>query len=280
VILRYTQPGDLVLDQFLGSGTTMVEARFLGRRGIGVDINRDAVMLAHDRLNFTIDETTKKEEDADELEVRTGAGAARQWGDLKPKPKALGRPSTSSSSSPSSSLSSSASSGATLGEIQLYCGDARDLDAIKAESVDLIATHPPYAGIIKYTGDRVPGDLSAERGLDGFLKGMRGSADESFRVLKPGKHCAVLIGDTRKHKHYVPIAFRVMQTFLDAGFVLREDIIKLQHNMKTTREKWRGSKYDFYLLAHEHLFVFRKLAPDVSESEFKLSRKWWGRPAE
>ena len=45
--------------------------------------------------------------------------------------------------------------------------------------------------------------------------------------------------------------------------------------MKTTREKWRGSKYDFYLLAHEHLFVFRKLAPDESLSEFKLSRKWW-----
>jgi hypothetical protein len=77
-----------------------------------------------------------------------------------------------------------------------------------------------------------------------------------------------------------PIASRTMQTILDAGFVLREDIFKLQHNMKTTREKWRGSKYDFYLLAHEHLFVFRKLERDERESEFKLSRKWWGRPAE
>jgi hypothetical protein len=40
-------------------------------------------------------------------------------------------------------------------------------------------------------------------------------AEEAFRVLKPGKICAILIGDTRKHKHYVLIAFRVMQAFLD-----------------------------------------------------------------
>jgi len=35
----------------------------------------------------------------------------------------------------------------------------------------------------------------------------------------------------------------------------REDIIKIQHKMKSTREKWRGTKYDFYLLAHEHLYI-------------------------
>jgi len=57
---------------------------------------------------------------------------------------------------------------------------------------------------------------------------MRKVAEESFRVLKRGKICAILIGDTRKHKHYVPIAFRVMQMFLEVGFILKEDIIKIQ----------------------------------------------------
>ena len=47
-------------------------------------------------------------------------------------------------------------------------------------------------------------------------------------------------GDTRKHKHYVPISARAMEQFLDADFILREDIIKIQHKMKSTREKWRG----------------------------------------
>jgi hypothetical protein len=43
-----------------------------------------------------------------------------------------------------------------------------------------------------------------------YLKEMKKVAEESYRVLKPGKVCAILIGDTRKYKNYIPIAFRVM----------------------------------------------------------------------
>ena len=37
LILRYSKPGELVLDQMVGSGTTLVECKLLGRDGIGVD---------------------------------------------------------------------------------------------------------------------------------------------------------------------------------------------------------------------------------------------------
>ena len=56
--------------------------------------------------------------------------------------------------------------------------------------------------------------------------------------------------------------------------VVREDIIKVQHKMKSTRETWRGSKYELCLLAHEHLYVFRKPAIGEKMSEFKNSVKW------
>ncbi len=36
---RYTRPGEIVLDPFLGGGTTAIEARNLGRRCIGIDLN-------------------------------------------------------------------------------------------------------------------------------------------------------------------------------------------------------------------------------------------------
>ena len=39
--------------------------------------------------------------------------------------------------------------------------------------------------------------------------------------------------------------------------------------MKSTREKWRGMKYYFYLLAHEHLYVFRRPAKNEEMSEFE-----------
>jgi tRNA G10 N-methylase Trm11 len=44
--------GDVVLDAFLGSGPTLIECKLLGRHGIGVDVSREAIHLARDRLNF------------------------------------------------------------------------------------------------------------------------------------------------------------------------------------------------------------------------------------
>jgi len=45
-----TEPGDLVLDPFCGSGTTMVAAKILGRHSIGIDCSKEAVDLAQSRL--------------------------------------------------------------------------------------------------------------------------------------------------------------------------------------------------------------------------------------
>ncbi|MFQ5874960.1 MAG: TRM11 family SAM-dependent methyltransferase, partial [Dehalococcoidia bacterium] len=173
LILRYSAEGDVVLDQMCGSGTTLVECRLLGRRGIGVDINRDAIMVTRDRLDF----------------------------DYAPSfsmPPAL--------------------------PVDTYVGDARNLNLIDSNNIDLIATHPPYAGIIGYSNRRVEGDLSALK-LEAYLDEMRIAAGEALRVLKPGAHCGVLIGDTRKHLHYIPISQRVMHVLLEVGFLLREDII-------------------------------------------------------
>ncbi|VVB94240.1 Modification methylase MjaII [uncultured archaeon] len=223
LILRYTAPGDLVLDQMAGSGTTLVECKLLGRRAVGVDINPDAVMVARNRLDFSYAPL-----DADYVAP----------------------------------------------EIRTYVGDVRSLDLIGNESIDLIATHPPYASIIPYSHNR-EGDLSSVHNIAEFADEMKKVASECMRILKPGKHCAVLMGDSRRSKHFVPITPRVLMSFLEAGFILREDIIKMQWKMKSTREKWFGKKYDFYLIGHEHLYVFRK--PDAGErtAKFRESMKWW-----
>lgn len=46
VIDRYAEPGDVVLDPFMGSGTTLVEAARLGHDAWGTDVNPLAVMIA------------------------------------------------------------------------------------------------------------------------------------------------------------------------------------------------------------------------------------------
>ena len=50
LIQSCTSPGDLVVDPYLGSGTTMAVAAKLGRRAIGIDMNPDALALARKRL--------------------------------------------------------------------------------------------------------------------------------------------------------------------------------------------------------------------------------------
>jgi site-specific DNA-methyltransferase (adenine-specific) len=52
LILASTNPGDFVLDPFLGSGTTSVVAKKLGRRFLGIEQSLDYCLLAEKRLEL------------------------------------------------------------------------------------------------------------------------------------------------------------------------------------------------------------------------------------
>lgn len=200
LILRYSKEGDVVLDPFVGSGTTLIETKLLKRKGIGIDINPDAVDITKKNLQFNKNNKF---------------------------------------------------------EPIIYNADSRDLNMIPDNSIDLICAHPPYANIIKYSND-IEGDLSL-LDIDEFLVEIWKVAKELFRVLKKDRYCAILIGDTRRNKHMIPLGFYVMEKFLDVGFVLKESIIKEQHNCKATGFWYQKSiDYNFLLIAHEYLFVFRK----------------------
>ena len=102
IILRYSKEGDLLLDQFAGGGTTLVEAKLLNRNIIGVDVNPIAIDRCVEKCAFERD---------------------------------------------------------NAGKVDIKLGDARSLDFIESETVDLICTHPPYANIIRYS-EEIENDLS------------------------------------------------------------------------------------------------------------------------
>lgn len=200
LLLRYSNEGDLILDQFAGGGTTLVEAKLLNRNIIGVDINNNALERCKEKCDFEYENS---------------------------------------------------------GKAYFYEADARNLNFIPDENIDFVCTHPPYANIIKYSED-IKNDLSHLKVKD-FLIEMEKVASESYRVLKKDKFCAILMGDTRQKGHIIPMSFEVMKIFEKVGFKTKEIIIKEQHNCKATGFwKTNSVKYNFLLIAHEYLFVFRK----------------------
>lgn len=59
LILRYSKPGDWILDQFMGSGTTLVEAKLLNRNAVGIDINPQSVLISETNLKFQCETKSK-----------------------------------------------------------------------------------------------------------------------------------------------------------------------------------------------------------------------------
>lgn len=51
LLRRYTKKDDWILDPFVGSGTTLIEAKRLGRNSIGIDLSEDALKLAEKNLS-------------------------------------------------------------------------------------------------------------------------------------------------------------------------------------------------------------------------------------
>ena len=196
LLIKYSNKNDIVLDQFVGSGTTIIESLLLNRKAIGIDINDKAINITKSRIK-NID-----------------------------------------------------------GKYKLIRGDATKL-TLQDKSVDFICTHPPYMDIIKYSNG-ITGDISLLSGEE-FYNSIKLVAKESFRVLKEKCYCAILIGDVRKNGLIVPVGFNVMELFLNEGFLLKEIIIKEQHNCKST-DKWIeiAKKRNFLLIQHEYIFVFQK----------------------
>ncbi len=151
-------------------------------------------------------------------------------------------------------------------------GDVRHLSRLDDHSVDLIVTHPPYANIVTYSDRKNPDDLSSIPGIPKFLDQLELGIKELFRITKPDRYFAILIGDTRKGQHYIPLSYFVLERCLRSGFALKEEIIKTQHNT-TYAQRWKdqAKHFKFYLIMHEHLFVFRKPKSDEDLSRIRHS---------
>lgn len=54
LLLRYSKSGEWVFDPFVGSGTTLIECKRLGRNGIGIELNDEVAQKAKERIKKEI----------------------------------------------------------------------------------------------------------------------------------------------------------------------------------------------------------------------------------
>ena len=111
LILRYTKPGDLIVDPFVGGGTTLIEAWLCGRRSLGIDISKLALQTTHGKVR----------------EMRSSADGDSRVDllpDLEPK--------------------------VVFGDALGLSGLIRGL-GISPETIKLICAHPPYLDSLRYT---------------------------------------------------------------------------------------------------------------------------------
>ena len=230
LLRRFTKAGDIVLDPFIGSGTTAIEANRLGRRYIGVDLAPPVAEIARRRIV------------ADSL--------------ILPEVQQLSLPLPVPAPDLNVIIGDSAA-GETAAEI------GRRLAAYGMEGVQFLVMHPPYHNIIKFSDDAA--DLSNCRDVNHFLERFMAAYANMIQFLEPGRHLAVIIGDIYQRGEWVPLQSLLTAALLDTPDLrLKSIIVKNIVNNRAKRHlehlwRYRALANGFYIFKHEYIVLFQKL---------------------
>ena len=185
VIELFTHEGELVLDPFVGSGTTLVAAQDTNRNGVGFDLLESYIQLSGERLGFVAESA--------QVAVQDDARAIPAY--FQPDSVSL-----ILTSPPYSNLlnrqrrnkSRRKRDNGQLGDIEQYSQDARDLGTMPLEEYSN-ALADIYAGLLP--------------------------------LLRPGGHCVVNVPDMWWDNERITIHLSVIEALRRVGYEFRNTII-------------------------------------------------------
>ena len=135
--------------------------------------------------------------------------------------------------------------------------DARKIP-LEDNSVDFVFIDSPYSDNIKYSDDhRCIGKISCEK--EEFFTALEAVAKEIYRILKPTKVMAWLIGDQCKKKKFIPVGFRLYEIL--TRFLEPIDLVCIsRHNQTSNTPIWheRAKRFNFYLRGFKYLLIMKK----------------------
>lgn len=181
----FTIPGDSVLDPFIGSGSTLLGAKGLGRQGIGLEISEEYVELFHKRCS---ESSNWEEGDCGGDCCRIIQDDARNMlQHLSPE------------------------------SIDFCLTSPPYWNILKGKRT---ADHKPSR---HYGDDRL--DLGNIEDYRLFLAELEKVFRAVYSILKGGKYCCVVVMDIRKKNVYYPLHMDLSNLLVSLGFVLDDIII-------------------------------------------------------
>ena len=250
LLRRFTKAGDIVLDPFVGSGTTAIEANRLGRRYIGVELSpavarRAERRITQDRLSLF----DNPDDDPGSNCYRIADYKERYYFAPASSPaKPLGNQSI---------IINNSSSPEVAGEIKTR------LDSAGESGIQFLIMHPPYHNIVQFSDH--PSDLSNCRDVDHFLERFLEVYHNVASFLEPGRHLAIVIGDIYANGEWVPLQSLITSRLCAAGNLrLKSIIVKNMVNNRAKRNQERLWRYralanGFYIFKHEYIVLFQKM---------------------
>ena len=248
LLRRFTQAGDIVLDPFIGSGTTAIEANRLGRRYIGIELAPSVAEIARQRI---LEDSLAWSANPHLLEV--------------PQPYAPPAAPTDLNI-----IAGDSTAAETAEEVR------RRLADYGADSAQFLIMHPPYYNIIRFSDD--PADLSNCRDVDHYLERFVAAYRNMAQFLDQGRHLAVVIGDIYQQSEWIPLnALLTWELMTDKDLRLKSVIVKNMVNNRAKRNqehlwRYRALANGFYIFKHEYILLFQKLGRRGSNRRGQQSR--------
>jgi len=193
-IRLFTHKGELVIDPFVGIGTTLVAAQDLGRNAVGFDLKAEYIELAKTRLMSNQDETVQIAINDDALNISEyfEEGTVSLCITSPPYANLLNRERRNKSKR------GDLRENEHFLEIQQYSADSRDLGTMNAKQ---------------------------------YASSLGNIFEQILPLLKPKGNCVINISDYWWKGQRIPIHVNVIETLQKVGYELRNTIIWDRRNI-------------------------------------------------
>lgn len=189
VIELFTHRGELVLDPFVGSGTTLIAAQEISRNAVGFDLSEKYIELSRSRLGLNLGEGNVVQ-----LAVQDDARNITQYFD----------------------------SGVTAKLIFTSPPYANLLNRARLNKSRRVRKNEQYLKVEQYSQDsRDLGILC----LNDYAREMESIFRNLLHVLEPGGHCVINVPDMWWNDTRVTIHMSVIEALRNAGYEFRNTII-------------------------------------------------------